>query len=164
MLTAATVCVSKQEMAMPNNLHTEIDIEASPARVWEVLTDFAAYPDWNPFIRRIAGQATVGSRIEAHLLPPGGREMTFRPTMLAAEPESELRWIGYVGTPGIFDGEHRFRIEPIAPNRVRFIQEERFSGLLAPLILRFIERSTLEGFAAMNRALKARAEQSPATS
>jgi hypothetical protein len=160
MLTASTVCVSKQEMAMPNELHTDIVIEASPARVWEVLTDFAAYPDWNPFIRRIAGPVAAGSRLEATLQPPGNRATTFRPTVLAAESERELRWIGYVGTPGIFDGEHRFRIEPIGPERVRFIQEERFSGLLAPLILRFIERSTMEGFAAMNRALKARAEQS----
>jgi hypothetical protein len=149
-------------MDMPNTLHTAIDIAATTARVWEVLTDFSAYPDWNPFIRRIAGPVAVGARLETHLLPPGGRGMTFRPTVLAAEPERELRWIGYVGTPGIFDGEHRFRIEPIGPDRVRFVQEERFSGFLAPLILRFIERSTLEGFAAMNRALKARAEQTPA--
>ncbi|MGH2613811.1 MAG: SRPBCC family protein [Thermomicrobiales bacterium] len=147
---------------MSNQLHSTIEIEAPPSRVWEVLTDFAAYPDWNPFVRRIAGQPIVGSRLEAHIQPPGGRGTTIRPAVLAAEPERELRWIGYLGTPGIFDGEHRFRIEPIGPDRVRFIQEERFSGLLAPLILRFIEHSTLEGFAAMNRALKARAEHPPA--
>jgi hypothetical protein len=149
-------------MTVSNQLHTEIDIAATPARVWEVLTDFAAYPDWNPFIRRITGPVAVGSRLEATLQPPGNRATTFRPTVLTAEPERELRWIGYVGTPGIFDGEHRFRIESIGPDRVRFIQEERFSGFLAPLILRFIGRSTLEGFTAMNRALKARAEQTPA--
>jgi hypothetical protein len=42
---------------------------------------------------------------------------------------------------------------------VRFVQEERFTGLLAPLVLRFIEGSTRQGFEAMNLALKARAEQ-----
>ena len=33
-------------------LHSEIEINAPVERVWEVLTDFASYPRWNPFIRR----------------------------------------------------------------------------------------------------------------
>ena len=32
------------------HLHTEIQIEAGPAEVWAVLTDFARYADWNPFL------------------------------------------------------------------------------------------------------------------
>lgn len=143
---------------MPQQLHSDIVIEASPSRVWEVVSDFAAYPAWNSFIRRIAGQVSAGSRLEVDLRPPGGRGMTMRPTLLVAEPERELRWIGSVGIPGIFDGEHAFCIDSISTNRVRFIQEERFSGVLAPFILRFIRESTLQGSAAMNRALKARAE------
>jgi hypothetical protein len=70
-----------------------------------------------------------------------------------------LRWLGQLVVPGVFDGEHRFRLEPLGPDRVRFVQEERFTGLLAPLILRFIERGTRQGFEAMNSALKLRAEQ-----
>ena len=148
---------------MSAHLRTEIEIDASPARVWDVLTDFAAYPDWNPFIPRLAGEAAVGSRRAARLQPPGGRGMTLRPTVLAAAPGRELRWVGHLGVPGLFDGEHGFRIEPLGPDRVRFIQEERFTGLLAPLVLRFIEEGTRRGFEAMNRALKRRAEQGPAS-
>jgi hypothetical protein len=85
--------------------------------------------------------------------------MGFRPRILAAAPARELRWLGHLGVPGLFDGEHGFRIEPLGPDRVRFVQEERFAGLLAPLVLRFVERGTRQGFEAMNRALKARAEQ-----
>jgi hypothetical protein len=72
--------------------------------------------------------------------------------------------LGHLGFSGIFDGEHIFRIEPIGADRVRFVQEERFAGVLAPLLLRFTEGSTREGFAAMNAALRARVEQmAPAT-
>jgi len=85
--------------------------------------------------------------------------MQLRPTLLAAAPSQELRWLGQLGVPGLFDGEHRFRIEPLGTNRVRFVQEERFTGLLAPLVLRFIESGTRRGFEAMNQALKVRAEQ-----
>jgi hypothetical protein len=89
--------------------------------------------------------------------------MRLRPTVLAATPSRELRWLGQIGVPGIFDGEHRFRIEPLDQDRVRFVQEERFAGLLAPIILRFVERATRQGFEAMNQALKARAEQPTST-
>ena len=65
---------------------------------------------------------------------------------LASERSEELRWLGHLGVPGLFDGEHRFRIEPLGTDRVRFVQEERFSGLLAPLVLRFVERGTRQGF------------------
>jgi uncharacterized protein YndB with AHSA1/START domain len=34
-------------------LHSEIEIDASAERVWAILTDFASYPRWNPFIRSI---------------------------------------------------------------------------------------------------------------
>ena len=86
--------------------------------------------------------------------------MRMRPTVQAATPSQELRWLGHLGIPGLFDGEHRFRIEALGTDRARFVQEERFSGLLAPLVFRFIERGTRQGFEAMNQALKARAEQS----
>jgi hypothetical protein len=144
---------------MSPQLHTEIAIEATAERVWEILTDFAAYPAWNAFIPCISGPGTVGSRLDLQMRPPGGRGMQFRPTVLAAAPSQELRWLGQLGVPGLFDGEHRFLIEPLGTNRVRFVQEERFTGLLAPLVLRFIESGTRRGFEAMNQALKVRAEQ-----
>ncbi len=34
---------------------------------------------------------------------------TFRPTVLVAEPNRELRWLGRLFMPGPFDGEHRSR-------------------------------------------------------
>jgi len=43
--------------------------------------------------------------------------MTFRPTILKAEPERELRWLGRLLLPGLFDGEHVFEIEQIMVDR-----------------------------------------------
>ena len=138
-------------------LHTDIEIEATPARVWEILTDFASYPDWNPFIRSIEGEPQEGATLETRIEPPGGRAMTFKPTVLAAKPERELRWLGRLVAPKVFDGEHRFELEPVGEGRTRFTQAERFSGALVPLFGKGLER-TRQGFVAMNEALKQRAE------
>ena len=84
--------------------------------------------------------------------------MTFRPTVLAVEPARGLRWVGHLLIPGLFDGEHQFEIQPLGPGRVRFVQQERFTGVLVPLFARNLDAHTLPGFNAMNAALKARAE------
>ncbi|WP_035985905.1 SRPBCC domain-containing protein [Leptolyngbya sp. KIOST-1] len=143
---------------MTKELTTSIDIEASPQTVWQILTDFSAYGQWNPFIRSISGAAVQGSRLEAQIQPPGGQGMTFKPTVLVAEPEKEFRWLGRLLIPGLFDGEHRFQIEPLGDNRVRFIHGETFSGLLVPLLAKSLDTDVRTGFEAMNQALKARAE------
>jgi uncharacterized protein YndB with AHSA1/START domain len=62
-------------------LYSEIEIAACAERVWRILTDFASYPQWNPFIRHISGEPTAGERLEVRLEPPGGMGMTLRPTV-----------------------------------------------------------------------------------
>ena len=58
----------------------------------------------------------------------------------------------------MFDGEHGFRIVPEDVGRCRFEQFETFTGLLAGPIMWMVGEATRQGFEAMNRALKARAE------
>jgi hypothetical protein len=144
-----------------NQLHTEIEIDAPAERVWGVLTDFASYPQWNPFIRSISGEPNIGGRLEVRLEPPESRGITLRPKVLSAEPNYQLRWLGHLLVPGLFDGEHSLTIEALEENRVRFVQSEAFRGLLVPLFARSLNNNTRRGFEEMNRALKERAEASP---
>jgi hypothetical protein len=148
---------------MTKQLQAEVEVQASPERVWEVLTDFAAYPDWNPFIVKASGELVPGARLELHMRLAGRRPMTLRPEVLDADPGRTFRWLGRLLMPGVFDGEHRFTIQPTGPGRVRVIQHEEFRGLLAPLVLAMIAKPTLESFHRMNDALKARAEQPAST-
>jgi len=141
-------------------LRSEIEIQASDERVWQVLTDFASFPQWNPFMRRASGEVKAGARLEVYIQPSGASGMTFKPTVLKAEPNRELRWLGRLWIPGLFDGEHILTIEPLGANRVRFVQREIFTGILVPLLARSLDTDTRRGFEEMNRALKARAEQS----
>lgn len=139
-------------------IRTEIDIDASPHTVWTLLTDFGRYSDWNPFIPRAAGPIQEGATIEVQLEPPGGRGMTFRPTLQRVEPPRELRWLGHLFIPNLFDGEHIFELHPNGAGGTRFVQREKFGGWLVPLLWPLLEDSTRRGFEAMNAALKREAE------
>ena len=139
-------------------LRTEIAIDAPTDRVWAILTDFDSFPDWNPFMLRAQGNVKVGETIEVYVKQPDGIGMTFKPRVLAAEPNREFRWKGRMVMPGIFDGEHIFEIEELGDGSCRFVQREQFTGILTSLMLRFIGKKTLRGFEMMNTALKARAE------
>jgi hypothetical protein len=131
-----------------------IDIPASPATVWQVLAQTDRYPEWNPFLT-ISGRLAVGERVTV-TIRPGRRTMTFRPTVLAIEDGTLIRWRGTAGVRGIFDGEHELRLEPGPDGGTRFVQREAFSGLLVPLLRRVLD-DTEAGFAAMNTALRDRA-------
>ena len=140
-------------------ISASIDIAAAPERVWAVLADLHAYPEWNPFIRSASGQLAVGARLTLRMVPTGGRAMTFRPTVLAARPGEQLRWIGRLVVPGIFDGTHQFALEDLG-GHTRLTQSETFRGLLVPFTGKTIARTEAD-FHALNRALKERAECGP---
>lgn len=139
-------------------LTAAIDIDTPVERVWSVLADFGAYPEWNPFITQITGDLSPGSKLEVRIQPPGGRGMTLKPTVLRVEANRELAWLGHLLVPRLFDGEHQFRLAPLGPGRTRFTQHEAFRGILVPLTGGVLEK-TLRGFEQMNAALESRAEQ-----
>jgi hypothetical protein len=138
-------------------LHTEIEINATPEKVWDVLTDFASYAEWNPFVTSAAGKAAVGERLQVRMNPPGGRAATFRPTVTEAQAPMRLEWLGKLLFKGLFDGRHRFQIGATSGG-TNFIQSEEFTGVLVPLLARSLDGPTREGFELMNRAIKERAE------
>ena len=144
---------------MATDLHTEILIDAPPSTVWSILTDFDAYPDWNPFITSAVGTLTVGERLDVRLAPPGGKPMTFKPTVTEIAAERSLEWLGRLVLPGLFDGRHRFEVLANGGG-TRLLQTERFTGVLVPLLTKRLDTQTRAGFEAMNSALKARAEAS----
>lgn len=139
-----------------HKIETQIEIAASPERVWSMLTDTAAYPSWNPFIRELNGPLKVDHRLTVRL---GGDEtnggMTFYPEIVTLVAGQRLQWIGRLwGLPGFFTGTHDFEIVPTNHGTV-FRQSEAFSGVL----LWFYDVETVRAeFIKMNRALKNRAE------
>lgn len=139
-------------------LRCEIGIDSPPERVWEILIDFERFPEWNPFIRQASGRIEANERLTVTMHPSGGRRTTFRPSILKVEPNKELRWLGHLGFPGVFDGQHIFELQPSEDRKTLFIQREEFCGILLPFLTGMLRKETARGFVEMNLALKKRAE------
>ena len=146
-------------MRQPKEIRTELVIQATPATVWGILTDFERYSSWNPFIKSISGKAQQNERLIARIEPPGSSGMTFKPRLLVVKVNQELRWLGHLIMPGLFDGEHIFELYENTDGSTTFVQRELFTGILVPLFKNMLDQNTLAGFTAMNRALKERAER-----
>jgi hypothetical protein len=141
----------------PAPIVTKVVIDQPPEQVWNALADFEAYPKWNPFIQQISGDQTKGAQLDV-LLGLGEKPMTFKPTVLAFEPNKEFRWLGHLGFSGVFDGEHYFLLETNENGSTTLVQGEDFKGVFSWLLLQFIRESTEQGFNDMNEALKKRVE------
>ncbi|MGH3914841.1 MAG: FAD-binding protein [Pseudonocardiaceae bacterium] len=138
-------------------LRSEVEIDASPERVWAVLTDFPSFPRWNPFIRSAHGRLRPGEQLTIKLRL-GRRLMTFRPRVTVVDEPRELRWLARQWVPGLFDVDRRFLIESVGATGSRFVQSESGSGVLAPVLMPLMRRGILRGYHALNAALKSRVE------
>ncbi|MEV5612476.1 SRPBCC domain-containing protein [Streptomyces sp. NPDC052225] len=143
-------------------LTASVEIRATPDEVWRVLTDFAAYDEWNPFMTsaRVTssdGRLVEGARLHVVLHDDEGGS-PFTPRVQEATPGKELRWLGKMGPGWIADGRHRFVVERVGPDRVRLTQSESFTGVAVPFAQGYLKSETLPQFRAMNKALAQRAE------
>jgi len=136
-------------------IRSEVVIDAPPAAVWDVLVDFAGHASWDPFLVKIDGVATVGSRLRVKF----NNGMTLKPTLTEVAQGRELEWVGKLLVAGVFDARHRFELYPEG-EKTRLVQSEQFSGLMLPL-LKGTLRKTERDFRALNLALKARVEGGP---
>jgi hypothetical protein len=142
---------------MNKEIKTEIIINGTKEKVWQVLADFATYPSWNPFIVQIEGQMIKGTRLKNTLLN-GGKKYQFKPILIAVEPGESFSWLGSLFFKGLFDGLHTFKLEDAGNGQVKLIHSESFSGLLSSYILKKIGTDTRNNFVKMNQALKDRVE------
>jgi len=136
---------------MAKEIKTQIEINATPESVWNALMTFEEYPNWNPFIRKISGKAVKGEKLEAFIQPVNSKGMSFKPTVLIAEKNSQFEWQGHLFIPGIFDGRHKFRILAKETGGCTLFHEEEFGGILSFI---YNTQNAKESFEAMNSALK----------
>lgn len=139
---------------MRHEIQTSITINADSKTIWAIFSDFANYANWNPFIKKVEGKIAVGAKITVEL---GG--MKFNPTIKEFEPERKFTWLGRVLFPGIFDGRHSFELISNPDGSTTFHHNEKFRGILVPLMRKKLDTEIKSSFEAMNERLKELAEK-----
>ena len=137
-------------------IERSIVIPAPAAIVWATLTDTGRYGSWNPFIPELTGELRPGAKIRVRISPPGGRAMSFTPTVTVVHEGRRLEWLGRLGVPGLFDGRHSFTLDAVDADSTQLSQAERFTGCLVRFMPGLLRR-TAAGFEAMNEAVASEA-------
>lgn len=139
-------------------IKTEIVIDKDVSTVWNVLTDFESYPNWNPFVRSIEGEKYIGKKVSVTCNTAGGKMVSFKPIVIKLDTDREFRWKGKLGFRGIFDGQHYFKLENMGENQTKFIHGEDMSGVLVSLMGKTLNKMN-DSFEMMNEALKKECEK-----
>ena len=149
---------------MAYEISTTIEIAATPENVWAVLADLASYPKWHPMYLAVTGQLAAGSTLTiTSTHPTTGRPMTGKVTVLAAEPDTELRWVSKL--LGLTISKRTFRLSRTAGG-TSLVQTGTYRGLgggRGRAITKVIGR-VQDTFTAINEAIKQQAEARPGAS
>lgn len=140
-------------------IRAESEIEAPAHAVWRVLVDLDGYGRWNPFTPAARSTLEVGAPIDMKVaLWSGLRDQ--RELIRAVEPDRRLCWGARIAG-GLVHGERCQTLEPLGPDRTRYVTEDRISGPLMPLVMVLYGRSMRKGFEGVARGLKAYCESLP---
>ncbi len=142
---------------MPVKLERRIGIQAPDEIVWELLSDVPGWATWNPLYPRAEGVIRIGNRWSLDLALPDQPLRTINPVILDWAPYDHIHWRldmmrGWARTVRFLE------IEKMGEENVIFNNGEIFEGLLGPSVARRLRRPILDGFEALNVALKAKAE------
>ncbi len=136
-------------------IETELFISAPPEKIWNVLTDFPNYKEWNELIPQIRGKCEKNAKVLMRLRNPddSGRLQGFYPRIFILDENKMLglKWRLFF-IPGVFDGVHYFRLAQ-AGNGTLLTHGATYSGLLANSMRQTILKKYPANFDKMNIAL-----------
>jgi hypothetical protein len=136
---------------------TSIFVDAPPARVWDVLTDFADYGEWNPLFVDAAGSIANGAKLRLAIRPPFGRAIRVAGRVVRTVAEREIEVKSGLPVPGLLASRAVFRIDGM-DGTCRVRHEQCYEGLLVPVVGGPDGEYLRLGCYAVNLALKRRSE------
>lgn len=151
-------------MAQDKRVYSEIIIEAPVEKVWQVITDFDAYPQWNRFTPRITltnDRFSEGAEFDLDCRMTDKELLTDEHEMILEIDRDSYRFCMGTsrtkGRPGI--RSFRWQIcEPLDDNRTRYINYEKYEGWLAPLVRLLYDGKLAIAFEQYCQDLKQRVE------
>nr|WP_299386427.1 SRPBCC domain-containing protein [Allomuricauda sp.] len=108
------------------SVHHEITINASPEKVWGVLTDMNAYDEWNPTMKLIKGEVKVGNKVTYEFTQDAGNSYEVPIKVKEILPNKLLNQSG--GTPLFLTYNHKYILEK-QDDVTKVIINEDYNGI-----------------------------------
>ncbi|MGB7087591.1 MAG: SRPBCC domain-containing protein [Phormidesmis sp.] len=156
---SATRSTLRRRMSLMSGWTVESVINAPRQLVWEEVTDFESYSQWNPFVREAHAEFATGKKIR--FLEDLGQfsQHWLEAKFLSIDQPHRFVWQGHFGAPFLFGVRHTFVFEAVSEGQTRFIQIHENSGLLIPFLAwRGVYVVSHQGYLDYNQALKERCE------
>lgn len=138
-------------------LTNSVTINAPPPVVWQILTDFAHYPEWNPFTPTVDCSGVVGEPVTLQAqVSKNGRLRTVSLYLTRWQPHEAVCW----GADAWYLRVNRCQtLSPLPEGQTQYTNSESFTGLLAPLVIWTQRHNLMRGYRLAAAALKKEAER-----
>ena len=135
----------------------KLEIKAPAEVVWEVITDFAHYQDWNPFLLECSTSLKPGDPIDLKV-------------KLMARPQKQREWVtehvpgkrfAYSMKPmpaGALSSQRSHDVEVAGPALTRYRSYFHLVGWLMPVVRGLLGGRLEAGFEGMSQGIRVRAE------
>lgn len=142
---------------MAKLIKTEITINAPQKKVWKILEDFESYGEWNRFCSKVETSKKIGEPI-IMTIQWHPKSKAFLQKEFFSDYEAP-NIVGWKLNWGIFLKSHRIqKLSTIDENTSHYYTEDKFWGLLTPLVMLLYRKAMQRNFEEVAIALKERAE------
>ncbi|MFN8373000.1 MAG: SRPBCC domain-containing protein [Anaerolineae bacterium] len=121
---------SKSKSTFRQECSVSIRINASPERLWALLTTAQDMPRWNSTITSVEGRIASGETIKLKVTAAPQRVFTLK----VSEWTPNRRMVWRDGAAPMFQGVRTYTLTPSAEGATEFAMVEVFSGLMLPMI------------------------------
>ena len=128
------------------------EIDAPPAKVWQVITDTHLYHEWNPFIVGCETTFEVGSPIHMQVQFKPGSQRAQTETV-RANREGEYLEYGISAPMGALQSTREHVLIPLPAGGTRYESNFVLSGWLGPIVSFFLGKQLQQGFEGMTKGI-----------
>lgn len=139
-------------------IKTEIEIKASPQKVWDILIDINRWNEWNPTVNKVDGNIKIGNKINIVMRDEDGKDgAKYTPIITQNNEPLLLEWHANMISDFFFSNDRIFELRK-SNNGTFLINKEIFKGLLVPLFWNKFNDYVPSILKKMNIALKEEVE------
>lgn len=106
-----------------------ININASPPRIWSLMTNAADFPRWNSTVKSIQGSIAADQTIQ--LVAAISPQRVFNLKIIEFDPGKRMVWSD---GNAIFKGVRTYTLAPRPDGTTDFSMAEDYTGLMLPMI------------------------------